>query len=300
MADFGTSIVGARELGDSITVKQFTTLENTPVEFLLHGSHARQSYSADTFMLGISMLHLLAGHEPYEELLKDVRCTPYLYKSLMKHWDTSDIESPYFVISQVMSSLVVEDDSDETDTKIALDARGPGAVICDTLYRYLVLFGQPSDAETQQWSANPIWLALMDSLGFDLPDTFLGPDIGHKQKELRRRHLVKSNVPTTKIDSIEQYRADRAVWALHSGTHPIMKSARVRMEALGSSAWWVLERMVSFDPARRCSMKEVIRSNLFVSLRHQTPPSCNSPDTVVFDHFRRTHLNGGTEGLAIL
>ena len=57
---------------------QFTTLENTPPEFLICGSAARQAFSADTFPLGLATLHLLTGQEPYEELLVDVRCPAYL------------------------------------------------------------------------------------------------------------------------------------------------------------------------------------------------------------------------------
>ena len=57
---------------------QFTTLENVPPEFLITGSAARQAYSADTFPLGLSVLHLLTGEEPYEELLKNVLCPLYL------------------------------------------------------------------------------------------------------------------------------------------------------------------------------------------------------------------------------
>jgi hypothetical protein len=56
LADFGTSTVGLGGLGDSITHQQFTTLENTPPEFLISGSGARQAYSADTFPLGISII----------------------------------------------------------------------------------------------------------------------------------------------------------------------------------------------------------------------------------------------------
>jgi hypothetical protein len=56
LADFGTSTVGLGGLGDSITHQQFTTLENTPPEFLIAGSGARQAYSADTFPLGIEII----------------------------------------------------------------------------------------------------------------------------------------------------------------------------------------------------------------------------------------------------
>ena len=148
LADFGTSAVGAAALGDPIDTQQFTTLENTPPEYLICGSTARQAFSADTFPLGntsyqcscqytlstyslthpvsttfvffflssllllllplsasslsvgLCMLHLLTGQEPYEELLQDIRCPAYLKQELASHWETSDTRSPYYVIGE--------------------------------------------------------------------------------------------------------------------------------------------------------------------------------------------------------
>ena len=61
LADFGTSVIGSGTLGDPIGANQFTTLENTPIEYLILGSEARQAYSADTFCLGLCFFHLLTG-----------------------------------------------------------------------------------------------------------------------------------------------------------------------------------------------------------------------------------------------
>lgn len=52
LSDFGTSTIGSAALGDSISLQQYTTLENTPPEFLVMGNLARQAYSSDTFCLG--------------------------------------------------------------------------------------------------------------------------------------------------------------------------------------------------------------------------------------------------------
>jgi serine/threonine protein kinase len=68
LADFGTSTVGAGSLGDPIGPDQFSTLENTPIEYLLLGSEARQAYSADTFCLGLCFLHLLTGLTTYQPM----------------------------------------------------------------------------------------------------------------------------------------------------------------------------------------------------------------------------------------
>ena len=49
-------------MGQPIDAEQFTTLENTPIEFLVHGADATQSYAADGFALGLCVLHLLVSH----------------------------------------------------------------------------------------------------------------------------------------------------------------------------------------------------------------------------------------------
>ena len=101
LADFGTCSVGSASLGRPITINMFTTLENVPPEYLFLGSHARESYSADAFSLGLACLHLLTGEAPYEELLKDVLCPPALAQQLKKIWMNSDTSSanPYSIIA---------------------------------------------------------------------------------------------------------------------------------------------------------------------------------------------------------
>ena len=61
---------------------QFTTLENTPPDFLLLGTMARQDYSADMFGLGLCWLHLLTGRAPYEELMDSLQCPMELQRAL--------------------------------------------------------------------------------------------------------------------------------------------------------------------------------------------------------------------------
>lgn len=61
LADYGTAESNAETLGKPVALDQFTTLENTPIEFLLEGDAAEQSFAADTFSLGLSLLHLFTG-----------------------------------------------------------------------------------------------------------------------------------------------------------------------------------------------------------------------------------------------
>lgn len=61
LADYGSADSSVENIGKPVTLDQFTTLENTPVEFLLEGDAAEQSFAADTFSLGLCLLHLFTG-----------------------------------------------------------------------------------------------------------------------------------------------------------------------------------------------------------------------------------------------
>ena len=63
---------------------------------MITGSAARQAYSADTFPLGLSVLHLLTGEEPYEELLKNVLCPLYLKQQV--HTRVFSLHSSFFIL----------------------------------------------------------------------------------------------------------------------------------------------------------------------------------------------------------
>lgn len=61
LADYGTADSNVDSLGKPVALDQFTTLENSPVEFLLEGDAAVQSFASDTFSLGLCLLHLFTG-----------------------------------------------------------------------------------------------------------------------------------------------------------------------------------------------------------------------------------------------
>ena len=61
LADLGTADVCAETLGRPIGAPQFATLENTPPEYLLCGSDARQGYAADLWAMALCLLHLITG-----------------------------------------------------------------------------------------------------------------------------------------------------------------------------------------------------------------------------------------------
>ncbi|KAG6610252.1 serine/threonine protein kinase [Phytophthora cinnamomi] len=98
LADYGAADSNPENLGKPVTIDQFATLENSPIEFLLEGDAAEQSYAADTFSLGLCLLHLFTGSAPYEEILEDVQCPAELLKDLKFIWMSPRKNSEFSVI----------------------------------------------------------------------------------------------------------------------------------------------------------------------------------------------------------
>lgn len=125
LADYGTAVMRSDTDGQSISLGQFTTLENTPPDLLILGNAAKQGYEHDSFGLGLCMLHLFTGYCPYEEILDDVFCPENLKRELRKIWKQ---RSSYSIIRSVIMENEKEDET-----------------LYDTLYRFLVLFGIPGN-----------------------------------------------------------------------------------------------------------------------------------------------------------
>lgn len=132
LADFGTSTSAPGRDGQRITPGQFTTLENTPPDFLILGNAAKQGHGHDSFGLGLCMLHLFTGNCPYEEILGDVICPKNLKEKLRNIWNHNSHD--------VIQSALVDYDEDGIEIE---DER-----LYHTLYRFLVLFGIP------EWQPN--------------------------------------------------------------------------------------------------------------------------------------------------
>eukprot|EP01038_Epipyxis_sp_PR26KG_P012115 gene12115-16221_t len=255
LADFGTSAIGPNGLGDPITIQQFTTLENTPPEFLILGSDARQCYSSDTFSLGLCFFHLIAGYEPYEELLKNVSCPSYLRKQLNNIWmradENNEKHKPYEVIRQVIESL---DDSDYDDNNNLNNNEDiPASILCDTLYRYVVLFGLPSDfvigsLRCMVYTDNPIMDTLFEGIvGQTTASIQNANDI---KKQSFKYSNSYSKMEKSKLDCQVQYLRDSAKWSIRNGNEPKIIDARNRLNNLGDNALDLLISMTNFDPSR--------------------------------------------------
>lgn len=139
-------------------------------------------------------VYCLSGNEPYEEHLRDVKCPDYLRLKLTSIWEhVEDPSSPYFVITEVIGSL--QSDGDDCSTT--------PCVLYDTLYRYLVLFGVPSEFDDPQyqmpWHSSPVWEAVMDSLRLGV------------------------FAQRAKSACINAFHKDSALWNFYGGTHVVMK-----------------------------------------------------------------------------
>lgn len=201
-------------------------MENTPIEYLLLGSAARQGYSADTFALGLCFFHLITGHEPYEVHASTIVCPTYLKRRLHETWESKDAKyNPFTVIKEVIDSLEPETNPKENASK---DICSAGDVLYDTLYRYMVLFYQPSSFVDAYFDSilnasgkiSAAMTAVCDSLGLR---SFA---VNESPVEMDRRTRFAKTQQTTheaeKALARSQFEKDRAEWSLWTGTNKLM------------------------------------------------------------------------------
>jgi len=147
LADYGTSVTRTDTDGQPVSLGQFTTLENTPPDYLILGNAAEQGYGHDCFGLGLCMFHLFTGHAPYEEILEEVFCPENLKGKLRKIWR----QKSHDVIRSVML------DNDENGTEVE------DQTLYNTIYRYLVLFGIPKK-QFDSRKHGKVWYAINSTL----------------------------------------------------------------------------------------------------------------------------------------
>ena len=127
LADYGTSVLRSNADGQPVSLGQFTTLENTPPDYLILGNAGEQGIGHDCFGLGLCMLHLFTGHGPYEEILEEVVCPENFKAKLHKIWKSASHD--------VIQSVMLYDNEDGQEVE--------DDTLYNTLYRFLVLFGIP-------------------------------------------------------------------------------------------------------------------------------------------------------------
>lgn len=273
-ADYGTADTSADTLGRGLAVQHFTTLENSPPEWLLLGDAAKPGYASDTWMLGLSLLHLLTGDAPYEEVLEDARCPAGLAAALEAAWageafrpgvsqsrrgrrrargarrgagGDGDDACGYSVLG-----VVLEDDVD--------------GVMVDTLYRLLVLLGVP-DFEALGWStrsaaARSVVHCLTDATVDDAP-----------------KGLTRAMVQEAK----RTYEKDCSVFSLAEGSAPLMVRARARMAQLPGCER-LLRRLLAWQPSNRPSMHDVISDDMLASMRWEAAAEGDSDGEMALEY----------------
>lgn len=237
LADYGTADLSTETLGKPVDVCHFTTLENTPIDFLLH-SKAPQAFAADTFQLGLSILHVMTGASPYEEILESVKCPTALMDAVANVWE----EGTEFDTLR----CVLRDDDDN--------------ILFHTLYRYFVMFGLPTTNENE--SSNDLTFSPVCSRVYAAVVSVLVKDVDmSSQKTLKAKNAKAAR---------KQYALDFTKFSFRSGTHHLMTRGRERSKALG--IWDLLWSCLEFDPKRRITPVEALRSSAFQSLFIQAIP----------------------------
>ncbi|CAI5720617.1 unnamed protein product [Peronospora effusa] len=264
LADFGAADSNAETLGSPVTMDQFTTLENSPVEFLLEGDAAKQSYAADTFCLGLCVLHLFTGCAPYEEILEDVRCPIELLKDLKFIWMSPRKNSGFSVIKSVARG-------DDENT------------LCHTLYRFIVLFGLPERNPSERNEIEKVWQLLLKHLR---PDD---PALKHPNRRSRRTNGT-SRAQLHAISTKSQFDHDQSLYSITSGSNDVVRRCREGLQSI-PGAMELLKSLVDFDPAKRPTLKQVMYHPIFSSFRSPSKEKEVPPDYVI-SYYSSRHRSG--------
>ncbi|CAI5726983.1 unnamed protein product [Hyaloperonospora brassicae] len=252
LADYGTADSNPEHLGKPVTIEQFTTLENAPIEYLLEGDEAEQSYAADTFCLGLCMLQLFAGSPPYEKILEDVHCPANLLKDLNSIWMSPRKNSGFSVIK----SVALDDDDEHT--------------LCHTLYRYIVLFGLPDSNPSKCNGSVKVWQVLLQHLR---PD---GSSPSLFKRQSRRTKGEKEAQLLSKL----QFDKDKSLFSISTGSSNAIRQCREGLQEI-PGAMEVLKALVDFDPLKRPTLKQVLCHPIFSTFCLPVKHSGAPPEHVV-------------------
>lgn len=151
VGDYGLVNIDPDLIGRAVTAAQFTTLEYTPMDYIIAGDAATQGYGHDCFALGLVLLHLFAG-KSHVEILKDVRCPDKLMTKLKKFWGAEDTGF------EVLWEAIESDAFDNKQGHLFWHN-----TLFHTLYQNLVLWGMPKVAS--QSKASKAWKIIAATLG---------------------------------------------------------------------------------------------------------------------------------------
>lgn len=211
-----------------------------------------QGFEADTWGLGLCLVHLLTGSCPYEETMQEVAAPPLFREAVEAVWRRRDraprkgtagpSATPGAPTFRAMKRVLHVDED---------------GILATTLYRYAVLLEwfAGSTSRPAAWASNPAWKAM---------DALLGDALRDGPSSLRGAYL-----------------ADVARCGLWAGAHPLCERARRRMRVLPGCAE-LLRSMLALDPAARPTMRSALLSPFFAALRERLPNDrVAESDTVV-------------------
>ena len=163
-----------------LTLGNFTTLENTPADFLLLGEDAGQGYGHDEWGLGLCLWHLSTGSCPYEEIMESVTCPLGLRVKLNEVWEDGG-RGEFGVVRSLINAEVYEE-GDKKDYTLH-----------DTLYRYAVMFGidRVRGAGGRVEVVAREWLEGEGRGGFERDREVYGCDVGKEERVRRGRDKLQ-------------------------------------------------------------------------------------------------------------
>jgi len=269
LTDFGTSHMERVSLGKPAKGAIFTTIENVPIDLLLSGDiQCTHTYAHDTFSLGLATLHLFGGGGPYEELMDYCTCPDDLRLDLAAIWLDSREVSSFKILASLASNM--EDETDDTHPKPAR------YTLFDTFYRFLVLLGVPTSNHDSISKLGSAANRVLDIVRTHL----IGSD---NRPEYPERSEFEDVLFLSHIKSKQLFAKHTATFNLKKGVHPAM--ARCRKQ-LGSNIN-ILTAMLDFDPRRRPTMRSLLMSPIFDSLRGGASNAATDDSLHLFDAFKQ-------------
>jgi hypothetical protein len=152
-----------------------------------------------------------------------------------------------------------------------------------TLYRFLVLFGIPSENPSEGKRIAKVWDALLKHLR---PE-----DAKLAQRASRRlastRTTDRSDAKSAGVK--ELFERHSAEFSVATGSNSIIARGRQRLQSVNGSLD-LLKMLVAFNPAQRPTLKQVFAHPMFERLRAQAAGSA-TPDFVV-DCYKTSNADG--------
>mmetsp|Transcript_15034 Transcript_15034/g.46672 ORF Transcript_15034/g.46672 Transcript_15034/m.46672 type:complete len:849 (+) Transcript_15034:639-3185(+) len=262
LADFGTSYVDCLSFGRPTRGAVLTTLENTPLDILFGGDgQDTHAFAHDTFSLGLAVLHLAGGGAPYEELMRSCSCPDNLCRALAAIWCRSKgSDATYCAMASINCGLDIETDTLDFDR-----------TLFDTVYRQLVLLGIPTHGDDTISKLGPGAAAVLHAARTCL--------LGDTRRFYEDKQAMKVHRRVQ-----QRFTKHSHDFNLETGINPIVFRCRRR---LGSS-FDVLKSMLDLDPRKRPTMRAILSSSLFKSLRMSSARENDeaASSSLAFDRFK--------------